>query len=104
MSPRSAFIGRADELALLQAARNRLAHSQGSIALIGGDAGIGKSRLIRAFFERSRAGRPKTAVYTECFARGQSTLAPLRHLVADLGDGSTLPASPNQRALFRALA
>jgi hypothetical protein len=43
------FVGRRSELGMLNDARRALAHSHGSITLISGEAGIGKSRLLAQF-------------------------------------------------------
>jgi DNA-binding NarL/FixJ family response regulator len=43
------FVGRAPELALLRAAFERAAASEPAIVLVGGEAGIGKSRLVAEF-------------------------------------------------------
>ena len=51
------FVGRAEELARLEAALTAAIDGHGSVALVGGDAGIGKSRLVAelvASAERSR--------------------------------------------------
>jgi predicted ATP-dependent serine protease len=51
-----AFIGRQDELAQLASAGAEVAGSgRGQIVVIGGDAGVGKSRLVQEFLDR--AGR-----------------------------------------------
>jgi DNA-binding NarL/FixJ family response regulator len=43
------FIGRGDELARLEAGRARVEAGSGSTVVIGGDAGIGKTRLVEEF-------------------------------------------------------
>jgi len=98
---RSAFVGRALELALLSAARNRLAHSRGSIVLVGGDAGIGKTRLLSTFIEASRTGRPKSIVASECFERGRETFAPVRELVTALLSSAEVALAPEAQAVLR---
>ena len=48
MRPRgSDFVGRAEELARIQRCFARASAGQPSIALVGGEAGIGKTRLVR---------------------------------------------------------
>src|SRR5581483_296299 len=98
---RSAFVGRALELALLSAARNRLAHSRGSIVLVGGNAGIGKTRLLSTFTEASRTGRPKSIVASECFERGRETFAPVRELVTALLSYTEVALAPEAHAVLR---
>lgn len=48
------LVGRASELAVLEAALGRSAGGESSFVLIGGDAGLGKSRLIAEFAEHAR--------------------------------------------------
>lgn len=120
---RSGFVGRDAELALLSAARNRLARSQGSVVLLTGEPGIGKTRLLTAFIESTRRGRAKSIVTAECFERCAQAFGPIGELVRALlpdvrarldtdddtvlrrfvneGDGTDVVAKQSQ--LFRAL-
>ncbi|MFD0659481.1 ATP-binding protein [Thermocatellispora tengchongensis] len=50
VSPR--FVGRADELALLREAFARARAGESSVVLVGGEAGVGKTRLIRELAAR----------------------------------------------------
>jgi tetratricopeptide (TPR) repeat protein len=56
------LIGRDRELASLEAILREVGARSGRVALIGGDAGIGKSRLLDAFFSRARALGVRTLV------------------------------------------
>ena len=56
------FIGRRRELDFLVQRRRELARGHGSIVLVRGDAGIGKSRLIRAFLEATGSARGRVAI------------------------------------------
>ena len=47
-------VGRATELAAIDAALQRSIEGTASVVLIGGDAGMGKTRLIQAAAHRSR--------------------------------------------------
>jgi DNA-binding CsgD family transcriptional regulator len=49
------FVGRAEELHLLTAAFESVAAGRAITVLVGGDAGIGKTRLVDEFCERARA-------------------------------------------------
>ena len=51
---RAAFIGRGGELVRLEAALARSADGVGRTVLVGGEAGIGKSRLVGAFADAAR--------------------------------------------------
>ncbi len=55
------FVGRDDELRLLTSRWERALDGEGQVALIVGEAGIGKSRLLRRFHEQI-AGTPHTWV------------------------------------------
>src|ERR1700761_7001923 len=48
----SHFVGRAGELAELQAAFDRAASGQPGLVLIGGDSGVGKTRLVSELEQR----------------------------------------------------
>lgn len=56
------LIGRERELLVLVERRRALAKSHGAVVLVSGDAGLGKSRLVRAFLENSRSARSRVAV------------------------------------------
>ena len=51
----SVLVGRARELAALDAALGRVREGRPSAVLIGGEAGVGKSRLVSEFGARARA-------------------------------------------------
>ncbi len=79
------FIGRDEELAILHGERRALSMSRGSCVLIGGEAGIGKSRLLSqflAFIERNR--RPPQLVSAECIEQTEQPFGPFRTLLAAL--------------------
>ena len=82
-SPR--FIGREAELAKLGDALDRAIDGTAATVLVGGDAGIGKSRLIAEF---------------TIHARGQGALV-LEGGCVSLGDGGGLPFAPIVEALRR---
>lgn len=54
-SESAAFIGRTDELARLTEALSRAAAGQGSTVILGGEAGIGKTRMLEVFATAARA-------------------------------------------------
>ncbi|MGO9451272.1 MAG: AAA family ATPase [Candidatus Binataceae bacterium] len=59
----TAFVGRADEMGLLWNRWESASEGEGQVVFIVGEAGIGKSRLVRQFRERL-AGNPHT--WNEC--------------------------------------
>jgi class 3 adenylate cyclase/tetratricopeptide (TPR) repeat protein len=66
------FVGREDELRLLKSRWERVLDGEGQVALIVGEAGIGKSRLLQRFHEQI-AGSPHTWVETGAGAFFQNT-------------------------------
>lgn len=97
-----AFIGRQRELSALVDARKSLSKSSGSFALVSGDAGIGKTRLLNEFIADARAGRQRHLLITECLQRGGHALGPVRSAVRQLVDDTDFRALP--RPIVRALA
>src|SRR5215217_3347206 len=84
------FVGRVEELQLLEAASRRAAYADPAVVLVGGEAGVGKTRLVAEL--SSRCARDGTRVLVGgCVPVGDGALpyAPiveaLRALLADLG-------------------
>ena len=61
----TAMVGRDKQLALLAERWERAAKGQGQAVLLTGEAGIGKSRILRAL-EESLAGRPHVRIVNQC--------------------------------------
>jgi predicted ATPase/class 3 adenylate cyclase len=61
----SRFVGRAQELSLLEERWARVHDGEGQVVLLTGEAGIGKSRLTRALLERM-ADEPHTRLRYQC--------------------------------------
>jgi DNA-binding CsgD family transcriptional regulator/tetratricopeptide (TPR) repeat protein len=86
-----AFVGRARELAELEAALGRVREGRPSAVLVGGEAGVGKSRLAGEFAVRARAAGATRVLSGYCLDLGAEGLpfAPfagvLRELVRELG-------------------
>jgi ATP/maltotriose-dependent transcriptional regulator MalT len=78
----SRLIGRAAELAELEAAFDEAAGGAASLAFVAGESGVGKSRLLHAFIERVRE-RGGCAIGGECLELGPDEL-PYAPLVATL--------------------
>jgi len=79
------IVGRARELDALRAALARAARGDGAIAIVAGEAGVGKSHLIAAAGEIARGLGFDVAV-GRCFASGaQRAFAPWREALGDLG-------------------
>jgi predicted ATPase len=78
------LVGRRDELAVLDAALSDTAAGAGRLVLVEGDAGVGKSRLIKAF--TSRAATAGATVLRKLGLRSRIQAAALAHRQA--ADGS----------------
>src|SRR5215472_6212993 len=85
------FVGRARELAELDAALERVREGRPSAVLVGGEAGVGKSRLAAEFGTRARVAGAARVLPGYCLDLSAEGLpfAPftgvLRELVRDLG-------------------
>jgi len=89
------FVGREEELRSLQSRWERVLEGEGQVALISGEAGIGKSRLVQRFHEQI-AGTPHTWIETGAGAFFQNTpFHPISEMLRQfLGDA----AAPDQIA------
>jgi DNA-binding NarL/FixJ family response regulator len=85
-----AFVGRVEELQTLESARRRAADGEPAVVLLGGEAGVGKTRLIAELTTRCTSDGTRVLV-GGCLPVGDGGLpyAPivemLRGLLADLG-------------------
>jgi DNA-binding CsgD family transcriptional regulator/tetratricopeptide (TPR) repeat protein len=84
-SPR--FVGREEELSVLTGAVARAAAGAGSVVLVGGEAGVGKSRLISELI-RHAVGQEMAILIGECLPLGERELpfAPLLAAIRTLDD------------------
>ena len=84
------FVGRVEELGALEAAREQAANGEPAVVLVGGEAGIGKTRLAAELMARSPAAEGRVLA-GGCVPAGGDGLpyAPiveaLRPLPTDLG-------------------
>src|SRR5689334_12329397 len=84
------LVGRSDQLSALDAALAEAGRGYPSAVMVGGEAGVGKSRLVREFAGRSR-GTGARVLTGGCLELGADSLpftpftAVLRELVRDLG-------------------
>src|SRR5450755_1458288 len=74
------FIGRQRELRFLVDQRRELAKAHGSVVFVGGEAGIGKSRLIREFIGGTQAARGRVAI-AQCRPFGSRPYGPILELL-----------------------
>ena len=100
----SALVGRAHELAELDAALGRVREGRPSAVLVGGEAGVGKSRLAGEFGTRARAAGAVRVLSGYCLDLSAEGLpfAPftgmLRELARDLGADGVAALLPGQSA------
>jgi class 3 adenylate cyclase/tetratricopeptide (TPR) repeat protein len=109
---RSTFVGRVEELQVLEAARRRAADGEPVVVLMGGEAGVGKTRLVAELTARCATDGTRVLV-GGCVPVGEGTLpyAPiveaLRALVAEVGvnevRGLVGPSWPELARLLPAL-
>jgi ATP/maltotriose-dependent transcriptional regulator MalT len=98
------LVGRVEELAALDAAWERVGQGQPATVLIGGEAGVGKSRLAEEFGARARAAGAVRVLSGYCLDLSAEGLpfAPftgvLRELVHDLGADGLAALLPGQGA------
>jgi hypothetical protein len=84
------LVGRSGQLSALDAALAGAGRGQPSAIMVGGEAGVGKSRLVREFAARSRSAGARVLI-GGCLELGADSLpftpftAVLRELVRDLG-------------------
>jgi DNA-binding CsgD family transcriptional regulator/tetratricopeptide (TPR) repeat protein len=78
------MIGRGRELELLRAGRREAASGRGGIALVSGEAGIGKSRLLREFGAQPGSGSAIRGA-GRCVQFAARPLAPLKEALAGIG-------------------
>ena len=76
------FVGRGTELELLDAALERAASGRPAFAFVGGESGVGKTRLVREFESRARA-RGARVLLGQCLELGGAQI-PYAPLVAAL--------------------
>jgi DNA-binding CsgD family transcriptional regulator len=97
------FIGRRDELEVLNDARRGLSKSRGAFVLLGGEAGVGKSRLLSHFVLHTGDRRVRNLATAECRQDIVEPLGPIFAIVESLLAAyvpDDLPPSA-QRALGR---
>ncbi|MFF0203372.1 adenylate/guanylate cyclase domain-containing protein [Streptomyces sp. NPDC005017] len=101
-----AFVGRSRELGLLDAALDRAARTgRAARVVVGGEAGQGKTRLVREWLHRTAAGAGGLRHGVgRCRARGeQPSLGPLAAAVTDLLETGPAPPSPELELLRKGL-
>lgn len=85
------LVGRERELAALHDAKRGLSKSRPAFVLIGGDAGIGKSRLLAQFLRHVASGRARTIASVDCLEHASSPFGPIRNAVETLARSARLP-------------
>ena len=98
------FVGRREELAYLRERRLEAASSHGSLVLVTGDAGLGKSRLISEFAgSLANNGRWRIA-YGPCLDFARRPYGPILDALARLDvNPSALAPAPTKQEQFEAI-
>lgn len=93
------LLEREDELGVLTAAVGEATAGRGSLALVSGEAGIGKSSLVRQL--RARSAERVTFLTGACEPLSVPVpLAPLRELVEGAGGGDLIEAATDDRLVL----
>jgi hypothetical protein len=93
------FVGRIEELALVEARACDASAAAGSVVLIGGEAGIGKTRFLLET-RLKLANRGIRYASGQCFEHAQVPLAPFTEILRDLdaADAQVLSGSRSLRS------
>jgi tetratricopeptide (TPR) repeat protein len=97
------FVAREREIGLLAGYRRKAAGGRGCIVMISGDAGVGKSSLLRQFQMDADGGRAVSA-FARCVEFIQAPLRTVRELLQNLERNRSLPRDPGTRALLERLS
>ena len=81
------FVGRDEELAWLARLLHEAVAGRPGVAFVYGEAGIGKTRLVREFRQEARAAGARV-LYGRCQEDLELPYAPLEPLLRELGEGS----------------
>lgn len=99
----SCFVGRANELELLLEAIRRAGAGSGSMILVGGDAGIGKTRIVAEFRTSAGLERPAVAIGA-CLEYAQSPFGPFYDVMRQLGVAMPAKRASTKRQKFGDIA
>ncbi|HLJ84745.1 MAG TPA: AAA family ATPase [Candidatus Eremiobacteraceae bacterium] len=104
MGQRSLLVGREFELSLITSRLSPAAIGQGSVVLISGEPGIGKTRLLREIVYQAESLRA-IATVGQCYEYLQSPLGPVADILVDLHekDKHALERFPDIRTVVDAL-
>jgi predicted ATPase/DNA-binding CsgD family transcriptional regulator len=78
------LVGRDAELRLLRDTRRSLSNGRGGVVLLGGAAGIGKTRLLAAFTQSLTGGRAPLFALGECLEHAPGAFGPVRQILEAL--------------------
>ncbi len=100
------LVGRTEELEALGEARRALSAGRGTLVLVGGEAGIGKTRLLGEFARTLGGGRAPLYALGECLEHAPRPFGPFRSVLVALAraaPGVLGEADPLVRRTFEAL-
>lgn len=98
------MFGREAELALLRDARRALASRHGCVVLVGGEAGLGKSRLLAEFVGGIRGGRAPYFATAECLQDAVRPFGPFRVALEALARAAVPSSAAATPLMLRTLA
>lgn len=96
-------MAREHEVGLLAGHRRGAAAGHGRIVLISGEAGVGKTTLLRGFEAGLVGGSRATYAAVRCVEFIQTPLGPIRELLASIDRDGSGPRDSGARALFERL-
>jgi DNA-binding CsgD family transcriptional regulator len=88
------LVGRDRELAVLSDAKRGLSKSHPAFVLLGGDAGIGKSRLLDQFLRNVANERTRNVASVECLEYAPAPFGPIRQVLDQLARTARLALPP----------
>ncbi len=89
------FVGRREEIAVLDEARRGLGNARGGLVLIGGEAGIGKTRLLEQFLRSPGSARGSTVAAIDCREEAQRPFGAVCDLLDVVASRDPIDVAPD---------
>ena len=97
------FVGRGPELEIFDGYRQALGDGGGRVVLLGGEAGVGKTRLLERLDSQARASGARTVWGTCFYGQALGGLMPILDAVGHLFSQTECPLSDDERSSLRQL-